>query len=110
MADTNHRLSQLQAFRSSVARLLHLRDVPHAGILQRLQTLCNAHQEFTLLSRRYEAASPVVEHPCPRYDDLMPPPMVQCRPLSSSPGHIRRYEDSGLDDHFDDDFDFHKKY
>lgn len=44
LADTNHRLSQLQAFRTSVARLLHLRDVPHTGILQRLQTLCNAHQ------------------------------------------------------------------
>lgn len=44
LADTNHRLSQLQTFRSSVARLLHLRDVPHEGILQRLQTLCNAHQ------------------------------------------------------------------
>lgn len=44
LSDTNHQLSQLQTFRSSVARFLHLRDVPHAGILQRLQTLCNAHQ------------------------------------------------------------------
>lgn len=44
LSDTAHRLSQLQTFRTSVARLLHLRDVPHAGILQRLQTLCNAHQ------------------------------------------------------------------
>lgn len=63
-----------------------------------------------MLSRRYEAASPVGEHPCPRYDDLIPP-SVHCRPISSSPGHLRRYEDSGLDDHFDDDFvDFTKKY
>lgn len=82
LADTQHKLSQLQAFRTSVARFLHLRDVPHEGILQRLQTLCNAHQEFTLLSRRYEAASPVGEHPCPRYDDLVPP-SVHCRPLSA---------------------------
>lgn len=44
LADTNHRLSQLQAFRSSVARLMHLQDVPHSNILQRLHTLCNAHQ------------------------------------------------------------------
>lgn len=44
LADTNHRLSQLQAFRTSVARLMHLQDVPHSNILQRLQTLCNAHQ------------------------------------------------------------------
>lgn len=128
LSDTNHQLSQLQTFRSSVARFLHLRDVPHAGILQRLQTLCNAHQvgiflekykkntqfvhffkEFTLLSRRYESASPVGEHPCPRYDDLIPP-SVHCRPISSSPGHIRRYEDSGLDDHFEDEYDFSKKY
>lgn len=44
LADTNHRLSQLQAFRGSVARLMHLRDVPHSNILQRLHTLCSAHQ------------------------------------------------------------------
>lgn len=83
LADTQHRLSQLQAFRTSVARFLHLRDVPHEGILQRLQTLCNAHQEFTLLSRRYESASPVGEHPCPRYADDLVPPSVHCRPLSA---------------------------
>lgn len=53
LSDLNHRLSQLQAFRSSVARLLHLRDIPHVGILQRLQTLCNAHQVWcrTLFKR-----------------------------------------------------------
>lgn len=66
-----------------------------------------------MLSRRYESASPHVDHPhpCARFDDLMPP-SAQCRPLSSSPSHhVRRYEDSGLDDHFDDDFDFtSKKY
>lgn len=83
LADTQHRLSQLQAFRTSVARFLHLRDVPHEGILQRLQTLCNAHQEFTMLSRRYESASPVGEHPCPRYSDDLVPPSVHCRPLSA---------------------------
>lgn len=99
----------MQHFRTSVARLLHARDVPHEGLLQRLQTLCNAHQEFTLLSRRYESASPIGEHPCPRYDDLIPP-STHCRPISSSPSHhIRRYEDSGLDDHFDDDCEFLKK-
>lgn len=87
-------------------------------------------QEFTLLSRRYESASPIGEHPCPRYDDLIAP-SIQCRPLSSSPSHhhhlhhphphphphphvphqhhvARRYEDSGLDDHFDDEFDYTK--
>lgn len=120
LADANHRLSQVQAFRSSVARILHLRDLPETDILQRLTTLCNAHQEFTLLSRRYESASPVAEH---RFDDLIPPPVH--RPLSSSPGHQhhhphnhnhnhhhhRRYEDSGYtDEHYDDDFEFTKKY
>lgn len=49
LSDLNHRLSQLQAFRSSVARLLHLRDIPHVGILQRLQTLCNAHQVYDII-------------------------------------------------------------
>lgn len=44
LAEANHRLSQLQVFRGSVARILHLRDLPEADILQRLQTLCNAHQ------------------------------------------------------------------
>lgn len=44
LAEANHRLSQLQVFRTSVARILHLRDLPEPDILQRLQTLCNAHQ------------------------------------------------------------------
>lgn len=60
-----------------------------------------------MLSRRYEAVSPAAEHPCPRYEnDLIPP---HCRPLSSSPGNPRRFDDSGLDEHFDDDFELLKK-
>ena len=110
LADAHHRLSSLQAFRSSIARLLHLRDMPEHDILQRLTQLCNAHQEFTLLSRRYESASPVGEHPCPRYDDLIPP-STQCRPISTSPRHIRRFDDTNYhDEHYDDEFDFNKKY
>ncbi|XP_055839822.1 coiled-coil domain-containing protein 170 [Episyrphus balteatus] len=86
LSDANHRLSHLQSFRTSVARTLHLRDLPETDLLHRLQTLCSAHQEFTLLSRRFESASPVGDHPCPRYDDAIPP-TTHCRPLrSSSPG------------------------
>lgn len=44
LAESNHKLCQLQTFRTSVARLLHLRDIPHSSLLQRLQGLCNAHQ------------------------------------------------------------------
>lgn len=44
LSETNHKLCQLQTFRTSVARLLHLRDIPHSSLLQRLQTLCMAHQ------------------------------------------------------------------
>lgn len=44
LSETNHKLCQLQTFRTSVARLLHLRDIPHSSLLQRLQTLCQAHQ------------------------------------------------------------------
>ncbi|KAI8125609.1 Coiled-coil domain-containing protein 170 [Lucilia cuprina] len=69
LSDTNHRLSHLQNFRTSVARTLHLRDLPETDLLQRLQALCSAHQEFTMLSKRYETASPVGDHSCPRYDD-----------------------------------------
>lgn len=58
-------------------------------------------QEFTLLSRRYGSVSPVGDHPCPRYENDLP--------LSSSPGNLRRFEDSGLEDHFDDDLDYLKK-
>ncbi|GAB0098460.1 coiled-coil domain-containing protein 170 [Sergentomyia squamirostris] len=111
LADCNHRLSQLQAFRSSVARLLHMRDIPEADLLQRLQTLCNAHQEFTLLSRRYESASPIGDHPCPRFEHDLIPPSGHCRPISSaSPHHHLRRFDDFHDEHFDDDFDFSKKY
>lgn len=90
LSDTNHRLSHLQSFRTSVARTLHLRDLPETDLLQRLQALCSAHQEFTLLSRRYESASPVGEHPCPRYED---PPSNHCRPprdISSPPSFHHR--------------------
>lgn len=44
LADTNHKLTQLQTFRTSVSRLMQLRDIPHTSLLQRLQTLCHAHQ------------------------------------------------------------------
>lgn len=113
-----------------MARLLHLRDIPHSSLLQRLQALCHAHQvsqthcftesesnkdrlnrfkEFTMLSRRYESVSPVGDHPCPRYETDLVPPTTHCRPLSSSPGNVRRFDDSGLDEHYEDDFDFLKK-
>lgn len=67
-------------------------------------------KEFTMLSRRYESVSPVADHPCPRYETDLIPPSNHCRPLSgSSPGHPRRFDDSGLDEHFDDDFLMLKK-
>ncbi|XP_038111592.1 coiled-coil domain-containing protein 170 isoform X2 [Culex quinquefasciatus] len=119
LADTNHRLSQLQAFRTSVAKLLHLRDSPDSELLHKLQSVCASHHNCTCLGRRYGSASPLgtagSDHHCSRYDDLPPPPTTAssgCRPLSSSPVH-RRYIDSGFNDHdhnFDDDFDFGKKY
>lgn len=110
-ADIHHRLHHLQTFRQSVARLLHLRDLPERDLLHRLQTLCNAHQEFTLLSRRYESASPVGDHPCPRFDQDLIPPSSHCRPMSLSPRHRHRCSESNLtDENLDDDFDFNKKY
>ncbi|XP_021701175.1 coiled-coil domain-containing protein 170 isoform X1 [Aedes aegypti] len=119
LADTNHRLSQLQAFRTSVAKLLHLRDGPDSELLHKLQTMCNAHHQCTCLgSSHYGPSSPLgtagSDHHCSRYDDIGPgPSSAGCRPLSSSPIHTRRYIDSGFNDHdhnFDDDFDFGKKY
>lgn len=62
-----------------------------------------------MLSRRYESVSPVTDHPCPRYESDLIPPSTHCRPLSSSPGHPRRFDDSSLDEHFDDDFVMLKK-
>jgi hypothetical protein len=113
LTDANHRLAQLQSFRSSIARLLHLRDTPQTDILHRIQSLCNAHHDFTLLSRRYENASPVADHSCPRFDDPIPP-AIDCRPISSSPTHIKRFTDSGFMEHhlytYDDDYEFGKKY
>ncbi|EDW90301.2 coiled-coil domain-containing protein 170 isoform X1 [Drosophila yakuba] len=79
LSDANQRLSHLQSFRTSVARTLHLRDLPETDLLHRLQALCSAHQEFTMLSKRYETASPVGDHPCPRFDDPIPP-SSHCRP------------------------------
>lgn len=66
-------------------------------------------KEFTMLSRRYESVSPVADHPCPRFETDLMPPSTHCRPISSSPGNPRRFDDSGLDEHFDDDFDILKK-
>ena len=128
LAEANHRQSQLQAFRSSVARLLHLRDLPEADLLHRLQTLCHAHQEFTLLSHKYEAASPVPT-PCPRYTsdhlhNVSGLPSVsggarnsaggggghERRSTSPGGGNFKRFEDEFHEEHFDDEFDFSKKY
>ncbi|KRF81964.1 uncharacterized protein Dvir_GJ19787, isoform B [Drosophila virilis] len=94
LSDTNQRLSHLQSFRTSVARTLHLRDLPETDLLHRLQALCSAHQEFTLLSKRYETASPVGDHPCPRYDDPVPP-TSHCRP----PRELSPTTDSHLHSH-----------
>ncbi|KAM7352326.1 uncharacterized protein ACRADG_004909 isoform 2-T2 [Cochliomyia hominivorax] len=69
LSEANHRLTNLQNFRTSVARTLHLRDLPETDLLQRLQALCSAHQEFTMLSKRFETASSVGVHTCSRYDD-----------------------------------------
>ena len=110
LADANHRLNQLQTFRSSVARMLHTRDHPECEILQKLQTVCTAHHEFTMLSKRYETP-PGPDNACSTFEDPIPisssaPP---CRPMSSgSPTH-RRYIDSGFD-HFEDDFEYSKKF
>ncbi|XP_058060025.1 coiled-coil domain-containing protein 170 [Anopheles bellator] len=132
LADTNHRLSQLQVFRTSVAKLLHAPDCTDSDILQKLQSVCSGqhlhghhhhhrHHSASNLSRRYDSSSPLagdLAHGT-RYDDLGTAAggggsqSLGCRPLSSSPVHGRRYIDSGFNDHdhhFDDDFDFHKKY
>ena len=106
IADATHKLSQLQNFKTTVARILHTRENPEAEVLQKLQTVVNAHHDFTSLSRRYDT-SPVPE--CPQFDEPTPQTSAQCRPLSSgSPTH-RRYIDSGFD-HFEDDFEFSKKF
>lgn len=62
-----------------------------------------------MLSRRYESVSPLGDHACPRFESELVPPSTRCRPLSSGSTNIRRFDDSGLDDHFDDDLDFLKK-
>jgi hypothetical protein len=109
LADANSKLTHLQTFKTSVARMLNTREHPECEVLQKLQTVCNAHHEFTLLSKRYE--SPAGDAACTPYDD---PPQTSssaahCRPTSStSPSH-RRYLDSGFD-HFDDDFEYSKKF
>lgn len=107
LADANHKLTQLQTFRTTVARMLHIRENPECDVLQKLQTVCNAHHEFTLLSKRYDT-SPVPENNCTQFDEPLPPSSsaAQCR--SASPTH-RRYIDSGFD-HFEDDFEYSKKF
>ncbi|XP_058815573.1 coiled-coil domain-containing protein 170 isoform X1 [Topomyia yanbarensis] len=116
LADTSHRLSQLQAFRTSVAKLMHMHECPESELLHKLQSICISHHHCTCLGRRYGSTSPLgtagSDHHCSRYDDG-PAASSGCRPLSSSPVHTRRYIDSGFNDHdhhFDDDFDFGKKY
>lgn len=105
----NHRLSHLQTFRHSVARLLHLRDLPDGTIIHRLHALINAHEEYASITKRYdEPASP----PLPVEEALPPVSTGHHRPLSSSP--VRRYSDHFLDhhqhgrhhDHYEDDFKF----
>lgn len=86
--------------------MLHVREQADCEVLQKLQTLCNAHQEFTLISRRYDTSSPV---PDARYDECLQASSSQCRPLSSSPSMHRRFVDSGFDHNFEDD-DFSKKF
>ncbi|XP_035916181.1 coiled-coil domain-containing protein 170-like isoform X3 [Anopheles stephensi] len=135
LADTNHRLSQLQVFRTSVAKLLHVSDCADSDILQKLQSVCSSshthhhhhhrHHSASNLSRRYDSSSPTGgDTHVSRYDDMLAgvgagsgggagSQSHGCRPLSSSPVHNRRYIDSGFNDHdhhFDDDYDFHKKY
>ncbi|XP_055547276.1 coiled-coil domain-containing protein 170 isoform X1 [Wyeomyia smithii] len=119
LSDTSHRLSQLQAFRTSVAKLLHMHESPESDLLHKLQSMCSAHHHCTCLGRHYGSTSPVgtagSDLHCSRYDEGPPATSsaVGCRPLSSSPVHTRRYIDSGFNDHdhhFDDDFDFGKKY
>ncbi|KFB49626.1 AGAP007734-PA-like protein [Anopheles sinensis] len=131
LADTNHRLSQLQVFRSSVAKLLHVSDCSDSEILQKLQSVCSNHSHHhhhrhshsaSNLSRRYDSSSPLAGdlHTTSRYDDFTTgagggggSQSLACRPLSSSPVHNRRYIDSGFNDHdhhYDDEFDYHKKY
>ncbi|XP_061509187.1 coiled-coil domain-containing protein 170 isoform X4 [Anopheles gambiae] len=131
LADTNHRLSQLQVFRTSVAKLLHVSDCADSEILQKLQSVCSDHGHHhrhhrhhsasNLSNRRYDSSPPSGEAHVSRYDDILTgggsgatgSQSIGCRPLSSSPVHNRRYIDSGFNDHdhhFEDDFDFHKKY
>ncbi|XP_058451467.1 coiled-coil domain-containing protein 170 isoform X3 [Malaya genurostris] len=118
LADTGHRLSQLQAFRISVAKLLHMHESPESELLHKLQSICTSQHHCTCLGHRYGSASPLgttagSDHHCSRYDDGPATTSSGCRPLSSSPVHTRRYIDSGFNDHdnhFDDDFDFGKKY
>lgn len=113
LIEANHKLTQLQTFRSTVARMLHIREHPECELLQKLQTVCSAHHEFTLLSKRYETTPVPDATQCSQFDDPVPLPTsssaAQCRPMSSgSPTH-RRYIDSGFD-HFDDDFEYSKKF
>lgn len=95
--------------------MLHIRENPDCDVLQKLQTVVNAHHEFTLLSKRYDTSpmpDPNCSPSCPTtgFNDPLPPQTsssAQCR-SSDSPTH-RRYIDSGFD-HFDDDFEFSKKF
>ncbi|KAG5676485.1 hypothetical protein PVAND_006316 [Polypedilum vanderplanki] len=110
LADANVKLTQLQTFRTTVARMLHTREHPECELLQKLQTVCNAHHEFTLLSKRYDTSPPPENNNCTQFDEPLPLPTsssaAQCR--STSPAH-RRYIDSGFD-HFEDDFEYSKKF
>ena len=101
LTDANHRLSQLQVFKGSVARMLHARDLPECDILQKLQTICDAHHQFTMLSRRYD--SPGIDSPCPDRSSN------NCHQSPSSHNHHRRYTDS-VEHNFDSECEYNKKY
>lgn len=103
----NHRIAHFQTFRHSVARLLHLRDLPDSNIIHRLHSLVNAHDEMVTITKRFDhPVSPTRDRAS---DDLPPIP---------SPTLPRRYSDHYLDLHhshhtdhhvhhdFDDDFKF----
>lgn len=98
LADTNRRESQLQAFRSSIAKLLGcVLPMPDYELISRLQKLVDAHHDFTIVSRRYDdpvlrmtSRSPTGGSRC----------TTRCTPDRS------RYDDSGYTDAVDiDDID-----
>lgn len=55
LLDLQRRESQLQSFKSSVAKILGVAlPMPDFELISRLQKLVDAHHDFTLVSRRYD--------------------------------------------------------